>query len=89
MLATGLVLVPSGLVMMVVVPVSARISRAREPRVTLMFGTALVALVIASLIPGRSPEPLEVERAAREADFEVFEDGVEEGLAVRGIGHDR
>jgi MFS family permease len=44
MLVTGLVLVPSGLVMMVTAPVSARISRTRGPKVTLMFGAVVVAL---------------------------------------------
>jgi MFS family permease len=44
MLATGLVLVPSGLVMMATAPVSARISRAQGPKVTLMLGALVVAL---------------------------------------------
>lgn len=43
LLVTGLVLVPSGLVMMAMAPVSARISNARGPRVTLMLGTLVVA----------------------------------------------
>ncbi|ALG06175.1 MFS transporter [Kibdelosporangium phytohabitans] len=44
MLNTGLVLVPSGLVMMAVAPVSARLSRARGPKVTLVLGSAIVAV---------------------------------------------
>ncbi|MEV6237699.1 MFS transporter [Lentzea sp. NPDC051838] len=44
LLVTGLVLVPSGLVMMATAPVSARITTARGPRVTLMLGTVVVAL---------------------------------------------
>jgi MFS family permease len=43
MLATGLVLVPSGLVMMATAPLSARISKARGPKVTLMLGAVVVA----------------------------------------------
>jgi predicted MFS family arabinose efflux permease len=43
LLVTGLVLVPSGLVMMAMAPVSARISNARGPRATLMLGTIVVA----------------------------------------------
>lgn len=43
LLVTGLVLVPSGLVMMATAPVSARISRARGPKVTLMVGAIVVA----------------------------------------------
>ncbi|WP_204768376.1 MFS transporter [Lentzea nigeriaca] len=43
LLVTGLVLVPSGLVMMAIAPVSARISNARGPRATLMLGTVVVA----------------------------------------------
>jgi EmrB/QacA subfamily drug resistance transporter len=43
LLVTGLVLVPSGLVMMMTAPVSARISRARGPKVTLMVGAVVVA----------------------------------------------
>ncbi|MGP3929204.1 MFS transporter [Nonomuraea sp. KM88] len=43
MLAVGLVLAPSGLVMMAMAPVSARVSRARGPKVTLMLGAAVVA----------------------------------------------
>jgi Na+/melibiose symporter-like transporter len=43
LLVTGLVLVPSGLVMMATAPVSARISRARGPKVTLMVGAVVVA----------------------------------------------
>ncbi|MFC3897931.1 MFS transporter [Lentzea rhizosphaerae] len=37
-------LVPSGLVMMAMAPVSARITTARGPRATLMLGTVVVAL---------------------------------------------
>ena len=43
LLVTGLVLVPSGLVMMATAPVSARLSRARGPKVTLMVGAVIVA----------------------------------------------
>jgi MFS family permease len=43
MLATGLVLVPSGLVMMATAPLSARISKARGPKATLMLGAVVVA----------------------------------------------
>lgn len=43
LLVTGLVLVPSGLVMMAMAPVSARISTARGPRATLMLGALVVA----------------------------------------------
>ncbi|WP_219467896.1 MFS transporter [Nonomuraea rhizosphaerae] len=43
MLAAGLVLAPSGLVMMVMAPLSARVSRARGPKVTLMLGAVVVA----------------------------------------------
>ncbi|MDX8056656.1 MFS transporter [Lentzea sp. BCCO 10_0798] len=44
LLVTGLVLVPSGLVMMATAPVSAKISNARGPRVTLILGALVVAL---------------------------------------------
>ena len=44
LLVTGLVLVPSGLVMMATAPVSARVSRARGPKVTLMVGAVVVAV---------------------------------------------
>jgi MFS family permease len=44
LLVTGLVLVPSGLVMMATAPVSARVSRARGPKVTLMVGAVIVAV---------------------------------------------
>ncbi|MEV0623438.1 MFS transporter [Nonomuraea sp. NPDC050404] len=43
MLGVGLTLAPSGLVMMAMSPVSARISRARGPKVTLMAGALVVA----------------------------------------------
>ncbi|MDP9842758.1 MFS transporter [Streptosporangium lutulentum] len=43
MLAVGLVLAPSGLVMMVTAPLSARISKAKGPKVTLMLGAIVVA----------------------------------------------
>jgi MFS family permease len=43
MLTVGLVMAPSGLVMMAMAPVSARISRARGPKVTLMLGAVVVA----------------------------------------------
>jgi len=41
-LAAGLVMGPSGLVMMAMAPVCARISRAKGPKVTLMLGAAVV-----------------------------------------------
>jgi len=44
MLVVGLVMAPSGLVMMAVAPLSARISRAAGPRVSLMVGAATVAV---------------------------------------------
>ena len=44
MLAVGLVLAPSGLVMMAMAPLSARISRARGPKTTLMLGALVVAV---------------------------------------------
>lgn len=43
LLVTGLVLVPSGLVMMAMAPVSARVTTARGPRATLMLGALVVA----------------------------------------------
>lgn len=43
MLTVGLVLGPSGLVMMVMAPVSARLSTSRGPKVTLMLGAVVVA----------------------------------------------
>jgi MFS family permease len=43
LLAVGLVLAPSGLVMMAMSPLSARLSRARGPKVTLMVGAVVVA----------------------------------------------
>ncbi|MEU9885601.1 MFS transporter [Sphaerisporangium sp. NPDC051011] len=43
MLAMGLVMAPSGLVMMATAPVSARISKTRGPKVTLMLGALVVA----------------------------------------------
>lgn len=43
MLAVGLVLAPLGLVMMAMAPLSARITNARGPKVTLMLGAAVVA----------------------------------------------
>jgi len=43
MLVTGLVLVPSGVVMMLTAPLSARITKARGPKVTLMSGAFVVA----------------------------------------------
>ncbi|MEB3370381.1 MFS transporter [Saccharopolyspora mangrovi] len=43
MLAVGLVMAPSGLVMMAMSPVSARISRSRGPKITLMTGAVVVA----------------------------------------------
>jgi MFS family permease len=44
LLVVGLVLAPSGLVMMAMAPLSARLSRARGPKVTLMVGAGVVAL---------------------------------------------
>ncbi|MFJ3672029.1 MFS transporter [Streptomyces sp. NPDC090106] len=43
MLTAGLVMAPSGLVMMVTAPVSAAVSKARGPKVTLMIGALIVA----------------------------------------------
>ncbi|MFI5729435.1 MFS transporter [Kribbella sp. NPDC051587] len=43
MLASGLVMGPSGLVMLVTAPLSAKISAARGPKVTLMLGAVVVA----------------------------------------------
>ncbi|MFI6493915.1 MFS transporter [Streptomyces sp. NPDC050564] len=42
--ATGLCLLPGGVTMLLLSPVSARISAARGPRVTLALGTAIIAL---------------------------------------------
>jgi MFS family permease len=44
MLAVGLVMAPNGLVMMAMAPLSARVSRTRGPKVTLMLGAAVVAI---------------------------------------------
>ncbi|MGP4014517.1 MFS transporter [Saccharopolyspora sp. 5N708] len=44
MLVVGLVMSPSGLVMMAMAPVSARISKAKGPKVTLMLGAFVVAI---------------------------------------------
>ncbi|MDQ0383179.1 MFS transporter [Amycolatopsis thermophila] len=43
MLVAGLIMAPSGLVMMATAPVSAKISRAAGPKVTLMLGALVVA----------------------------------------------
>ncbi|CAM5714425.1 MFS transporter [Streptomyces hirsutus] len=43
LLTAGLVMAPSGLVMMALAPVSARVSRAKGPKVTLMIGALIVA----------------------------------------------
>ncbi len=43
LLTAGLVMAPSGLVMMATAPVSAAVSRARGPKVTLMIGALIVA----------------------------------------------
>ncbi|AXG81669.1 MFS transporter [Streptomyces paludis] len=43
MLAVGLVMAPQGLVMMAMAPLSAAISRARGPKITLMAGALIVA----------------------------------------------
>lgn len=44
LMVTGLVLVPSGLVMMTMSPISARVTKARGPKTTLMVGAAIVAV---------------------------------------------
>lgn len=44
MLTVGLVLAPSGLVMMAMAPLSGRISKAKGPKVTLMLGAVVVAV---------------------------------------------
>lgn len=43
MLAAGLVMAPSGVVMMVLAPIAARLSAAKGPKITLMIGTIIVA----------------------------------------------
>ncbi|GGK63231.1 MFS transporter [Streptomyces flaveus] len=43
LLAAGLVMAPSGLVMMALAPVSAAVSKAKGPKVTLMIGSLIVA----------------------------------------------
>ncbi|OMI34171.1 MFS transporter [Streptomyces sparsogenes] len=43
MLAVGLIMAPNGLVMMAMAPLSARISQAKGPKVTLMLGAVVVA----------------------------------------------
>jgi EmrB/QacA subfamily drug resistance transporter len=43
MLAAGLVMAPSGVVMMILAPVAARVSAAMGPKVTLMIGAIIVA----------------------------------------------
>ncbi|NUR65101.1 MAG: MFS transporter [Streptomyces sp.] len=43
MLAAGLVMAPSGLVMMATAPISAAVSKSRGPKVTLMIGALIVA----------------------------------------------
>ncbi|QKW28127.1 MFS transporter [Streptomyces seoulensis] len=43
LLVSGLVMAPSGLVMMAVAPISAAVSRTRGPKVTLMIGALIVA----------------------------------------------
>ena len=43
MLVAGLVMAPSGLVMMVTAPISAAVSKARGPKTTLMIGALIVA----------------------------------------------
>ena len=47
MLVAGLIMAPSGLVMMLVSPVSAKISRAYGPKVTLMIGALIVGIAYA------------------------------------------
>ncbi|MEU8901057.1 MFS transporter [Nocardia sp. NPDC048505] len=44
MVNAGLVMAPTGLVMMLLSPVSARLSAARGPKVTLMLGSAVIAV---------------------------------------------
>ncbi|WP_327312827.1 MFS transporter [Streptomyces sp. NBC_01235] len=44
LLAAGLVMAPTGLVMMATAPVSALVSKARGPKVTLMMGAVIVAV---------------------------------------------
>ncbi|SDZ21287.1 Major Facilitator Superfamily protein [Saccharopolyspora shandongensis] len=44
LLVAGLVMAPNGLIMMAMAPVSARISRTRGPKVTLMAGALVVAI---------------------------------------------
>ncbi|WP_082393521.1 MFS transporter [Nocardia arizonensis] len=44
MVEAGLVLAPTGIVMMLLSPVSARLSAARGPKVTLMVGSAVIAI---------------------------------------------
>ena len=44
MLTVGLVMAPSGVVMMATAPLSARISRTKGPKVTLMLGAAVVSV---------------------------------------------
>ncbi|SHL49798.1 Major Facilitator Superfamily protein [Pseudonocardia thermophila] len=49
LVATGLVLLPTGVAMMVFSPLSARISRARGPRTTVVLGTAVLGVGNAAL----------------------------------------
>ena len=53
----GLVMAPGGLMMMVMAPVSARLTRARGPRVTLMVGLTVIAAgyLAASFLTGSVP----------------------------------
>ncbi|WP_433868912.1 MFS transporter [Saccharopolyspora sp. CA-218241] len=51
MLVVGLVMAPQGLVMMAVAPLSARLSRARGPKVTLMVGALAVTVGYALGVP--------------------------------------
>lgn len=44
LLAVGLVMAPTGLVMMATAPLSALVSKARGPKVTLMLGAVVVAV---------------------------------------------
>ncbi|GAB3577631.1 MFS transporter [Amycolatopsis endophytica] len=44
MLVAGLVMAPSGLIMMATAPVSARVTRTRGPKITLMLGAIVVAV---------------------------------------------
>lgn len=57
MVQAGLVMTPGGLMMMVMAPVSARLTRDRGPRITLMAGLAVIAVsyLCASFLTGSVP----------------------------------